>query len=188
MNKSFETYWSEKIGYSLAQTKIALRSTYAPFYSHTYLADADPTTVNITANTDTQVSLNVTGKEINGYTVADLGGGETALEFIGDDSINDSDEILFSLEASSGMTSDTNNVVTALSLWKTEAGGSATYEVGNKIPRKIGTGADVGALSLTGSFRAKKGDRFQVYVNCDTTNNLTFVNTSVVIEEIKQIV
>jgi hypothetical protein len=51
------------------------------------------------------------------------------------------------------------------------------------VERKIGTGADVGAISVTGVFDVTENDYIEIYVLVDVTTTVTFSKTSIVIKE-----
>lgn len=158
-----------------------LQSKLDPYYVHTYIPVGTTTTKTLLADTPTKVTLDVTPKEGNGFSLVDLGGGETALQLDGN---GEDVDILFSLEGSSSITTSVNNPNVTFMLYK-----NGVYEPGNIITRKVGTGADQGALALTGTFRGNPSaqDQFEVYVESDLATDVNFIKTSIVIEEVKVI-
>ena len=56
-------------------------------------------------------------------------------------------------------------------------------EPGVAIERKVATGGDVGAMSLTGEFTALKDDVMEIYVQTNLATTITFLKTSFVITE-----
>lgn len=142
--------------------------------SHTYIAPGDEIGVAITEeDTPTKYQLPVTAKKINNFGISDIGGGVLALTYTG------SRNITCSINASSSVKTTTNNVEVIFHLYK-----NGTMVVGASIERKIGTGADLGAMALSSTFEAAPDDYFEIYVECDTATTLTLLRTSIVIAEL----
>lgn len=151
------------------------RKVSTPYVSHTYIAEGDDAPVAVLANTPTKYVLNVTAKEINGFGVFDLGGANQALQFQAVGASN----VAFKLDASTSVTTNTNNCNIKLMLYK-----NGVMVDGSIVERKVGTGADTGAMSLDSTFRASEGDLLDVYVESDIATSITFSHTSIVILEI----
>lgn len=165
---------------SLAQAKSAMNTAREPYHSHTYIPVGTTTTsLTTTPGTPIKVTLDVNLKENYGFSVFDLGLPTQALQF---DGVNQIADVLFSLESTSSITSSINNVTPDFMLYV-----NGVYEPGNIITRKIGTGADVGALSITGTFRCSAGDLLEIYIDSDIAATFDFSKTSIVIEEIKEV-
>jgi len=160
--------------YSQAQVDEAIRKTLTPYVSHTYLVDGAEVPITLAPNIPTKYILPVSVKEINGFGLFDPGGPNQALQFQAIAS-----NILFRLDASTSMTSSANNCNVKLMLYK-----NGSPVAGSTIKRKIGTGADTGAMSLDSTFRSSQNDILEVFVESDIATNLTFSLTSIVILEV----
>ena len=157
------------------------RKTLSPYISHTYIAEGVSTPVTLVANVPKKYPLPVTLKESNGFGVYDAGGEDQSLQLqaVG------ADNVLFKLDASSSLVTTAVNCNVWMYLYKrTSIGGESLPVAGSIIKRKIGTSADLGALSLDSTFRASEGDLLEVYVQTDVNTDLTFSLTSIVITEV----
>jgi hypothetical protein len=74
---------------------------------------------------------------------------------------------------------DSNNTIVKLMMYK-----NGVLVPGATVARKIGTGADLGAMALNSAFTASTGDYFDVYVESSLATTLTFFYTSIVINEV----
>lgn len=144
------------------------------YISHTYIAEGNETPVTLAANTPSKYTLPVTLKESNGFGVADPGLPTQALQFTAE---NETD-ILFELSASTSMTTTTNNCNVWMYAYVNDSPAASCL-----IQRKVGTGADVGAVGLDSTFRVSTGDLIEVYVKSDLATDLTFIYTSILIKQ-----
>lgn len=151
------------------------RKTLTPYISHTYIADGSETPIPVVGGVATKYILPVTPKKLNGFSVYDPGGLNQALQVDSDGAVDKS----YKLDASTSMYTSANNCNVFLYLYK-----NSVLVAGSQIQRKVGTGADVGAMGLASTFDASDGDLLEVYVMSDTSTDLTFKLTSIVITEV----
>jgi len=159
--------------YTQAQVDDSVRRTLTPYSYVSYLPDATPyTTPLISLNIPTKILVPTTIKSSNAWTVADIGGGELAIQYTG------SVASTFKIYMSTAMTTSTNNVVFEVFMYK-----NGIMEPGISIARKVGTGADVGAIAVVGEFDANPNDYIEIYVKVSLTSTITFDKTSIMITE-----
>ena len=77
------------------------------------------------------------------------------------------------------MTTSTNNVVFEMFMYK-----NGVYEPGIDISRKVGTGADVGAIPIQGEFEAAPNDYIEIFIRTSLTTTVTFSKTAISIMEV----
>jgi hypothetical protein len=163
------------VTYTPTEINEGIRKSISPYISHTYIAPGAELPITLVGGVPKKYVLPVTPKELNGFGVFDPGGANQALQLQVVNALN----ILFRLDASTSLVTTTNNVVIKLMLYKNGA-----PVAGSIIGRKIGTGADSGAMSLDATFRASENDLLDVYVESDLDTDLTFSLTSIFIEEV----
>lgn len=144
--------------------------------SHTYIPEGNevPTGV-LVPGTPTKYQLPVTIRKINNFEIKEISGqpGVFALHYTG------SRPITAKLGATTSLITSANNVTVKLMMYKNGA-----EAVASAIKRKIGTGADLGAMTLTTTIEMAQNDYFDVYVESDIASTITFLLTNIVITEI----
>jgi len=151
-------------GWSSDDIAETIRKTLTPSGLITYLPYATPfTTPSLVINTPTKIVLPVTPKYAKDFAIATGGGAQ----FTRDATVG------FSLNSSSAMTCSANNVTVKFSMHK-----NGVFVPGCMIQRKVGTGGDVGAISLAADFTAVLDDIFEVYVEVNVACTVTFYNTT----------
>jgi hypothetical protein len=155
-----------------------------PYHSHTYIALGTTTDCVIGAldiGNWVKCELDVTAKSVNGFGLFDPGGPDQALQL----QATGITDRLFELNVSTGVASTVGNVDTEFSLF-IDDGGGYVQEPGVYVPRTIGLQDDKGAMPIAGTFIASTGDRLGVYVRCDKACTLTFIGSSLFINEVKE--
>lgn len=161
------------VNYTAAEINEGIRKSIAPYSYTSYLPDGTPyTTPLITLNVPTKLLIPTTIKSSLGWQVADVGGGNFAVQYSGESTET------FKIFMSSSMTTSSNNTVVEIFMYK-----NGIVEEGVSIARKVGTGADVGALAVLGEFSASKNDYIEVYVKVSLSTSITFDKTSIIITE-----
>lgn len=161
------------IGYTVDELNSTIRKTLSPYSYVSYLPKATPyTTPSLAGATPTKILIPTTIKTSNGWGVADIGGGNLAVKYTGD--TTETHKIFMS----TSMTTGTNNVVVTLDMYR-----NGVFEPGISISRKVGTGADVGALAVLGEFTVNTNDYIEIYITVDLASTITFSRTSIVITE-----
>lgn len=160
--------------YTQAQVDEAIRKTLTPYSWVTYLPKLTPfTTPSIILNTPTKILIPTTIKSANGFALFDTGGGNFAVQFQG------AATATFEISLSTSMTTVTNNVLLGMMMYK-----NGVMEDGVNISRKIGTGADVGAMAVVGEFTVNPLDIIEIYIEVTSTTTVTFSETSIRITEV----
>ena len=160
--------------YTATEIQSAIRKTLTPYSYSSYLPDATPyTTASITAATPTKVLIPTTIKTSNEWAVAEVSTGNFAVQYTGATTES------FKINMSTSMTTGTNNVVVEIFMYK-----NGILEPGIAIARKVSTGADVGAIAVTGEFSVAPNGYVEVYIKTDLTSTITFDKTSIIITEI----
>ena len=145
-------------------------------FSHTYIAMGDEVaTPTLVANTPTKYQLPITAKGLSNFEIAEISTGVYALKYIG------TRDITCVLNATTSILAGANNTTVKLMMYK-----NGVYEVGSIVARKIGTGADLGAMGLSTSIQMVTNDYFDVYVESDVSTTITFLYTNIVISEVHQ--
>lgn len=145
--------------------------------SHTYVADGAQIAQSIPAGgTAVKYTIPVTAGYINKFGVYNPGLPTQALQYQG------SQSIVASIEASSSLKASTNNCLITFYAYK-----NGQPIPGASIQRKIGTGADAGALALTTVTTLAPNDLLEIYVSSDLATSLTLYKTNFVIEEIMKL-
>lgn len=134
---------------------------------------SDFTTASLVANTPTKVKIPTVIKTARDFAVVDRGGLNYAVQYQGPVARP------FKIFMSTGLKSSTNNVTFNMYMFKNDV-----KEPGIGIPRKIGTGSDVGALAMVGEFVANPGDFLEIYLSVDLATTITFVRSSIIFTEI----
>lgn len=154
----------------LAET---IRKTLNPSSYVSYLSESTPfTTALIPANTLTKILIPTTVKSIQDFGIIDKGGGDFAIQYQG------STARTFKIFMSTGMATGTNNVIFDIYMYR-----NGVMEPGIGISRKVGTGADVGAIATLGEFVAQPNDTLEVYVKLSLASTVTFLRTSIIFTE-----
>lgn len=142
--------------------------------SHTYVDDGDEVAIAVPpGDAPVKYTLPVTPGYTNKFGVYNPGQPTQSLQYQGDD------PIVVSIESSSSLISSVNNCRVTFYAYK-----NGSPIPGCSIQRKIGTGADAGALALTSLTTLNKNDLLEIYVSSDMATNLTLYKTNFVIEEI----
>lgn len=89
------------------------------------------------------------------------------------------DTILVKFTGAISMTSDTNNVIIKASL-----GTNGTQDTKTQIDRKVGTGADVGALPIEGVFQISTNDTMDFFVDVDISSTITVTRANFTVTKI----
>lgn len=151
-----------------------VRKTLTPYFYESYLPIGSPyTTPVITAGAYTKLLIPTTVKGSNEWGVADVGGGNFAVQYTG------ASNEKFKIFTSTSMTTSANNVVIDIVMYK-----NGVLEPGIAISRKVGTGADVGALAIQGEFEATTNDYIEIYVQTDVDSTITFDKTAISVIEV----
>lgn len=159
--------------YSQAQVDDAVRKTLAPSRLSSYLPIASPyTTPTLSAATPTKLLIPTTAKYVQDFSL-DIPNSRWYLNSAG---VVDR---RFTIGMTTSMIASTNNTEVTLSMYK-----NGVYEPGVSIKRKIGTGADVGAMAVIGSFTLSHTDYIEVYVESSLGGTLTFSYTDINILEV----
>ena len=161
--------------FTTAELDIAARKSLTPYISHTYIADGSEQSISLLSNTPKKYILPVAAKEINGFGIFDPGGPNQSLQFQAEGET----DVVFKLDASTSLTTSINNCNVKLLLYK-----NGSHVAGSIIKRKVGTGSDLGAMSIDSTFKASTGDLLEVYVESSSATDLTFIVTSIVILEV----
>lgn len=162
--------------YTQAEVDEAIRKTlYPSIYSSFLPEDSTYTTPSITGGVPTRVLIPTTQKYNRDFIVKEIAGqaGVYAIHYIGATTRR------FSMNASFGEQSNINNPIVRIEMYK-----NTTAESGMAIPRKLGTGADVGAVSLSGTFDLSPEDYISVYVETTLTATVIFSDVSINIYEV----
>lgn len=162
--------------YTQSEVDEAIRKTLYPSIYSSFLSVLSPyTTPIITANTPTRVLIPTTQKFNRDFVVKEISGqsGVFAVHYIGVATRR------FIMNASFGEQAGTNNLVVRIEAYK-----NLSPESGMAVPRKLGTGADVGAVPLSGTFELSTEDYISVYVETSLTASVTFSDVSINIYEV----
>ena len=154
--------------FSKAVRKILYPNNYASYQPN----DSTYTTASIVSGVATKIVVPTTDKYNKNWSVFDKGGSDFALRYDGVDSSR------FYITFSTGMSTSASNVIFEFFLYK-----NGVLEPGIAGERKIGTGADVGSISVTGAFDASTNDYFEVFVLVDVTTTVTLTKLSIIIRE-----
>jgi len=138
---------------------ILTQSQYSKITDRPYTAlyVTSPESIAITAGTPISPSLNIA--EISGNLFDYTGG---SLKYIG------IHPITVTIDGSVSITSTINNIIS-----KVFYGKNGVVDIKTQIDRKIGTGADVGALAASGQFELVTNDTLDFFVDADTDTTLT---------------
>jgi hypothetical protein len=160
--------------YSLLQWLDAIRKTLNPYESVTFLDPATPFTTPtiLAADGYTKVLIPTTVKFLNGWAFNDIGGGEIALQKIAAGTQK------YDIRSYTGIRAGGSNITMHLALFK-----NGTLEGGISIPRRIGAGADTGALAMGGVFSIDQNQYVNVYVKVSSDTTITFDSPSIDIRE-----
>lgn len=160
--------------YTQSQVDEAIRKTLTPYKYVSYLPEDTPyTTPTFTANVPTKLLVPTTIKTVNGFALEDMGGGNIAVRYKG------LVTTMFTVVMTTGMRSGSNNIVLNMYMYK-----NGVPEPGISTPRKIGTGSDVGAVTLSGEFEVSPNDYIELYAKVSNNSNIVFEQTSIVIVEL----
>lgn len=88
--------------------------------------------------------------------------------------------IIVKVDGAVSMKSSINNVLTVVSFGK-----NGTSDPTTEIERKIGTGADVGAIPLAGTFTLTNGDYLDFFVDVDLASTITVTKANFTIHTLK---
>jgi hypothetical protein len=165
--------FNESAKYTNNQIDEAVRKSLTPSRLSTYLPVATPyTTPTLAANTPTKLLIPTTVKKKQDFTL-DVPNTRWFLDTTG---VTDR-EFVITMTTSMIASANNNNVI--VSMYK-----NGVFEEGVSIARKIGTGADQGAVSVTGSFMLSDNDYVEVYVETDQGGTITFSRTAINILEV----
>lgn len=154
-----------------------IRKTINPSSYVSYLPESTPfTTAAIAANTPTKTLIPTTVKLIKDFGLYDKNGGvgdpDYAVQYQGDSTRT------FKIFMSTAMATSVNNVVFDIYMYR-----NGIMEPGVGISRKIGTGADVGAIATLGEFTAEPNDYLEVFIKLSLAGTVTFYRTSIIFTE-----
>jgi hypothetical protein len=139
-----------------------------------YLPEGTPyTTPSLGAATPTKVLIPTTVKTAQDFALFDIGGGDIRFQYQGSETRS------FRIGVTTGMQTSANNTIVKLRMYKNSA-----PEPGIYIPRKVGTGTDVGALGIEGYFTLDPLDTISVWVESSIAGTVTFDGISIVIIEV----
>lgn len=143
-------------------------------------ADAEDSYASLYLNTPE--ALNITSGTPESLTNISV---ESSYNFsyVGGSLVYDGDlDIIVKVDGAVSMISGTNNVVTTVSFGK-----NGTPDPKTEIDRKIGTGADVGAVPIAGSFTLTKGDKLDFFVDVDISSTITVTKANFTIHTLKAV-
>lgn len=173
-----------QIDYTTAQLTESTRKSLAPYHSHTYIP-LGTTTDCVIATEDigqwVKCELDVTPKSVNGFGLFDPGGPDQALQIQAAGITNR----LWELNVSTTIASSVGNVNTEFTLF-VDSGNGYTIEPGVYIKRTVGLQNDNGAMPIAGTFWGSTGSKLGVYVKAAAACTLTFIGTSLYINEVKE--
>lgn len=160
--------------YTLLEWLDAVRKTLNPYESVTFLNPALPhtTATILAADGYTRVLIPTTIKFINGFAFQDIGEGVIALQK------TSAGTQKFDLRAYTGIRAGGSNITMNLAMFT-----NTTLEDGTTIPRRIGAGADTGALAMGGVFEMSQNDYISVMVKVSSDTTITFDSTSIDVRE-----
>ena len=159
--------------YTLEQINEATRRTLTPYKLVTFLpVGSEFTTDALVPNTPTKLLIPTTVKTVNSFALVDKNGGvgevDLAYQFQG------GVESTFSVDMMTSVLTSANNVVMTYSVHRNGA------EIdGLSTTRKIGTGADVGAIGITGEVALAPLDFIEIYIESSLETTGTFIRTSI---------
>lgn len=160
--------------YSQAQVDDAFRKILTPSYISVYIADGDEVASPVLViNTPTKYNPTMTVRHATDFEAVDLGAGSMATKYTGAKSI------VAEFQATFGMITSSNNMVVKFIIYK-----NGVEVPGFKIPRKVGTGADVGALGLIGTLDMVTNDYLEIFVETDVAGSVTLFNMNAIIKEL----
>lgn len=165
----------DNLGGNIADTEISetIRKSINPSSYVSYLPEGtEYVSPSIPANIPTKIKIPTTIKSINDFAIVDRGGGNYAVKYIG------TKQRTFKIFLSTGMKTGTNNVVIDMYMYRNDI-----MEPGIGITRKVGTGADVGALACVGEFAASPNDILEVYIKASLQTTITYLRTSIIFTE-----
>lgn len=106
-------------------------------------------------------------------------------EIVGDSLIYTGEQdIVVKVDGAISMTSDTNNIIATISFAKNLIIGN-TDELASRIDRKIGTGADVGAVPVAGTFELTTGDSLDFYCDSSISAGVTITKANFTIHTLR---
>jgi len=147
---------------------------YEPSQYVSYLpVDTPYTTPTLVPDTPTKILVATTVKYNKDFALEDTGGGNLAWRYKGVKTKE------FSAHLTSGIRTSASNTLMKLYVYK-----NGSPETGLYIPRKVGIGADTGALSLQGAMELSTDDYIEIYAESDSSTTMTFDGTSIFIQEI----
>jgi hypothetical protein len=168
-----DTLISETDSVTIFDIERAVRKILYPNDYASYLPnDSLYTTPSITLNTPTKVLIPTAIKYARNWALFDKGGSDFALRYEASDSSR------FHITMTTSMRTSASNVIFEVFMYK-----NGVIEPGVAVERKIGTGADVGAISVTGAFDVDTNDYIEIFVLVDVTTTITFSKTSIIIKE-----
>lgn len=176
INENFIELYAFKDGFTFTSAELSavIRKILTPYSYTSYLPIDSPfTTASITADTETKLLLPTTIKSSNGWAVTDTGGGNMALTYSGLTTEK------FKVFMTTSIVSQQNNNVMDFMMYK-----NGVQETGTIAEIKIGSGGDVGEVSLMGEFTATADDYIELWVNTSVNGTLTFSKTSIMIIEL----
>lgn len=161
------------INYTDEQFESAIRKSINPSRLSSYLPVATPyTTPALTLNVPTKLLIPTTPKYVNDFTL-DVPNSRWFLD------VPNVTNRKFNIAMTTSLTASVNNVDVDIEMWK-----NGVFEEGVSIRRKIGTGADTGAMAVVGSFELSTNDYVEVYVRSSASGTLTFIRTAINIMEV----
>lgn len=161
------------INYDDEQFEEAIRKSINPSRLSSYLPVATPyTTPTLTLNVPTKLLIPTIPKYVNDFTLD----GPNSRWFLDVPNVTNRK---FNIAMTTSLTSSVNNVDVDIEMWK-----NGVFEEGVSIRRRIGTGADTGAMSVVGSFELSTNDYVEVYVRASASGTITFIRTAINIMEV----
>lgn len=143
-----------------------------PARLNSYLLVASPyTTPALTAGEPTKLLVPTTVKTSNSFTL-DIPNERYFFDSAGRENVE------FSVESTMGLSSSSTNHTVDVELWKNGA-----REEGVGISRWIASGADLGAIGLTGTVILSDGDFIEFYITNSTGGTVTLSRLSININE-----
>ncbi|MDB4261284.1 hypothetical protein N9878_00315 [bacterium] len=151
-----------------------IAATAGASHWYSYLPELTPfATDPLVVNTPTKVKVPTTVLSKKDFQVTDIGGGDLRVQYVG------TTTKAFSLHFVSGIRASSNNVLAKMRVYRNETPNPGTF-----IPRKIGVGADTGAVPMIGVTELAPLDTVSIWVEVDTAAIVTFDGTSIIMDEI----
>ena len=155
-----------------------LRRLMTPSEWVSYLpVGSDFTTASFSAGVLTKLLIPTTVKFSEDFGIIDIGGGDMRVQYQGPTARR------FRVHMSTGLQTGTSNTIIKLRMFRGTVATPDVIELGVGIARKVGTGSDTGAIGFASVFVANPLDVIAIAAETSLASTLTFIETSIIIEE-----